>query len=110
MEVLDLPMQHRLTLPIEWKEDADVRVFRTANSAVMGTVGWNPYIASVQLTWKLKPEELEEWLPLIRGPLKRFKYECPEKGWVVLRAGPSPITYAEWPMSTECSVSFERLK
>ena len=105
----DLPLQHRMTLPIEWQDEPQVITFQAANTTVIGTVGRDPYVRSCSITWKLLPNQISAWLAALTGPTKRFRYQCPIRGWIVLRATGS-ITYAEYPVAVECTMSFVRVK
>ena len=104
-----LPFLDRLTNDIEWTDEPQVFETRFAFTTAKGTLGRNPFVSRVSLTWKLRPDEVSEWLSAVNRPLQQFKWQSDAKGWVVLRPT-GPTSWSETGLATHCSITFERLR
>lgn len=110
MAIEELPFLDRLTNDISWNDQEQVLEMRFANTSAKATVGRNPFVSTVSMTWAMQPHQKAAWVAAVKQPLKRFKYYSDvHQRWVVLRPT-GQATYEDTGLMSMCSISFERVK
>lgn len=82
-----LPSQGKLELPIQWSVELKKITQEVGSYQIQTTLGINPEIATVSMTWRLPANQIKAHLDIFRADkwVGLYTYTCPIMGDVVLR-------------------------
>lgn len=87
MTIAALPMQGRLTVPINWSGTTAKTTMKAAGYTQSGTLGWRPATQTATLEWKLTPSEAGAIIDTFEATNWNgiFSYVCSVRGEMKLR-------------------------